>query len=172
METVLSPHGKAQMGNVEARLRAGDGDDVAVVDGSTHGLVVGNVVLGDIAISAPCEGCFLGSNDADHLGVSLKRLVRLRMLTHVVDLDGLNGIEGRRRQTDLADDAPAGVVVNPVGEVMQSAGVAVQLAATIAYLTQMLLEVAVSKPLTVDAERQRRHVLDQRRAVKLARVDH
>ena len=33
VESVLAPHGKPQMGNVEAFLIAGDGDDVTIVDG-------------------------------------------------------------------------------------------------------------------------------------------
>ena len=40
MEPVLLPDGKAQMGNVESRLVAGDGNDVAVVNGLTHRLCI------------------------------------------------------------------------------------------------------------------------------------
>ena len=37
MEPVAAPHGKAEVGNVESGLVAGDGDNVAIMYGLTHG---------------------------------------------------------------------------------------------------------------------------------------
>ena len=48
MELPVTPHGKAQVGDVEAFLVAGDGNDVAVVDCLAHQGDIAREPLGDI----------------------------------------------------------------------------------------------------------------------------
>ena len=58
MKTISTPYGKAQMGNVESRLRTSDGNDVAVVNSLTHGLRILHIALGDKAV-LPTSKLFL-----------------------------------------------------------------------------------------------------------------
>ena len=48
MELAVTPHGKAQMSDVEPFLITGDGDDVAVVDCLAHQGDIAREPLGDI----------------------------------------------------------------------------------------------------------------------------
>ena len=47
MQSVFVPHGKAQMGNVESGLVAGNGNDVAIVHSLAHGSGILHLRLGD-----------------------------------------------------------------------------------------------------------------------------
>ena len=109
---------------------------------------------------------------ADKLRMLLQSLVALRVLAHVVDTDLLKGREGRIGSLYLMDDARLGVLGNPLGEIMDAAGIAPDEPPTITHIHEGMLEGVVAEVMPMDTEREGHHILHQRSAVELTRVDH
>ena len=148
MQPVGSPDGKAQMGNVEARLRAGDGQNIAVLDGLAHQRRIPDCRLGNISHLQPRERLLLTGDDRHQLRVSLQRLVSIRVLAHIADADLLNSSEGRVGLLDIIHESHVHFVSNPVGEIVQSRGIALQFPTTIAQLAQGL-QIIVPRTFTL-----------------------
>ena len=55
MESVFTPHGKAEVGDVETRLVADDGNDITIVYGLTHGWRVLDFRLGNETELLACQ---------------------------------------------------------------------------------------------------------------------
>ena len=171
METVAAPHGKAQVGDVETGLVAGDGDDVAVAHHLAHHLGVLDQIFGNEMIAATGEGLLLGGNIGNKLGMGLQGGIRLGVATHIVDLDGLEAAEGGRLLLYLADEAHLGVVLDPVGEIVEARGIALDDALAIAQLAQVFAEGGIVALVVAGAEGQGHDILYQRGAVEFAGVD-
>lgn len=124
VKPIVFPYRKAEVRDVEPRLFAGDGDDIAVVDGLAQLLAVANGRFGNIAKLLARHLLFHLADIADKLRMLLQSLVALRVLAHVVDTDLLKGREGRIGSLYLMDDARLGVLGNPLGEIMDAAGIA------------------------------------------------
>ena len=73
VQTVLAPHGKTEVGDVESFLVACDGDDITVLNGLTHQFRVFNSRLGDIAIALTRQSLFLLANSRHLFRVFLQR---------------------------------------------------------------------------------------------------
>ena len=172
MQSVLLPYGKAQMGNVETGLIAGDGYDVTIVDGLTHRLCVLYLRLGDEAELLSSDA-LLRLLDVGHiLGVSLQGLIALGMLTHIIDLDGLHGRKGRIRLLDLADDADFLICDNPIGEIMDARGIAIDNAIIVTHVAEVILVGGKSKLLLIGTKRESGDGLYECGAVELAHINH
>ena len=172
MQSVLLPYGKAQMGNVETGLIAGDGYDVTIVDGLTHRLCVLYLRLGDEAELLSSDA-LLRLLDVGHiLGVRLQGLVALGMLTHITDLDGLYRRKGWIRLLDLADDAGFLIRDNPIGEIMDARGIAVDNTVIVTHVAEVILVGGKSELLLIGTEREGCDSLHQCGAIELAHIDH
>ena len=171
VQSILPPHGEAQMGNVETGLVAGDGNDVAIVDGLTHRLRVLHFGLGDEA-ELHARDALLHFSDIGHiLGVRLQGLVALRVLTHIVDFDGLYRGKGRIGLLNLADDAGLRVGHNPIGEIMDARGVCIDDPIVIAHIAEVIQESCPSELFLIGTEREGRDRLYQRGAVEFIDID-
>ena len=171
MQSVLLPYGKAQMGNVETGLIAGDGYDVTIVDGLTHRLCVLYLRLGDEAELLSSDA-LLRLLDVGHiLGVRLQGLVALGMLTHITDLDGLYRRKGWIRLLDLADDAGFLIRDNPIGEIMDARGIAVDNTVIVTHVAEVILVGGKSELLLIGTEREGCDSLHQCGAIELAHID-
>ena len=172
MQSVLLPYGKAQMGNVETGLIAGDGYDVTIVDGLTHRLCVLYLRLGDEAELLSSDA-LLRLLDVGHiLGVRLQGLVALGMLTHITDLDGLYRRKGWIRLLDLADDAGFLIRDNPIGEIMDARGIAIDNAIIVTHVAEVILVGGKSILLLIGTERESGDGLYECSAVKFFDIDH
>ena len=171
MQSVLLPDGKAQMGNVETGLIAGDGYDVTIVDGLTHRLCVLYLRLGDEAELLSSDA-LLRLLDVGHiLGVRLQGLVALGMLTHITDLDGLYRRKGWIRLLDLADDAGILIRDNPIGEIMDARGIAVDNTVIVTHVAEVILVGGKSELLLIGTKREGCDSLHQCGAIELAHID-
>ena len=109
MQTVLLPHGKAQMSDIKSGLLTSDGNDVTIVDGFAHDFCVANLRLGDIA-ELHARDALLHPTDFRHIfRMCLQCLIALGMLTHIVDANSLNRHKWRIGLLYLAHDARLGV---------------------------------------------------------------
>ena len=171
MQSILLPYGKAQMGNVETGLIAGDGYDVTIVDGLTHRLCVLYLRLGDEAELLSSDA-LLRLLDVGHiLGVRLQGLVALGMLTHITDLDGLYRRKGWIRLLDLADDAGFLIRDNPIGEIMDARGIAVDNTVIVTHVAEVILVGSKSELLLIGTKREGCDVFYQSSAIKFAHIE-
>ena len=171
MQSVFLPYGKAQMGNVESRLVAGDGNDVAIVYGLTHRLRVLHLRLGDEAELLSSDA-LLRLLDVGHiLRMSLQGLVALGVLTHITDLNGLYGRKRRIRLLNLADDACLLIRDNPIGEIMDARGIAVDNTVIVTHVAEVILVGGKSELLLIGTERESGDGLNECGAVELAHID-
>jgi len=90
------------MGYIKPRLVAGDGNDVAVVDGLAQQLGVAYSRLGDIMELHAAEVLFSLADAAYEFWMFLQRLIALGMYAHIVDADFLNSRENSLRLLDLS----------------------------------------------------------------------
>ena len=99
-------------------------------------------------------------------------LITIRVLTHIVDIHRLDGSEGRIRLLDLRDEPRLAVLGNPLGEVMDAAGIAVDDSLPIAH-GRKVSEVGLPSVLTaIGTLSEGSDGLYERCAVQLAGVDH
>ena len=171
VEPVLLPDGKAQMGNVESGLVAGDGNDVAVVNGLTHRLCILHLPLGDEAELQSTDARLHLADFRHKLRVRLQSLVALGMLTHIVDLDGLYRRKGRIGLLDLTDDARLLIRDYPIGEIMDARGIAVDDAIIVAHVAEVVLVGRESELLLISTARKGCDGLYQCRAVELIDIN-
>ena len=171
VEPVLLPDSKAQMGNVETWLFAGDGNDVAIVDCFAHRLCILHLRLGDETKLLSADTCLGLSYFRHKFRVRLQSLVALGVLTHIADIDGLYRRKGRIRLLNLADDASLLIRDNPIGEIMDAGGIAINDAIIIAHIAEVVLEGRKSELLLVSAERKGCDVFYQSGAIELAHIE-
>ena len=172
MKPVVAPHGKAQVGYVEATLVAGDGNDVAILDGLAQQFCVSDGRLGNVAVGLSRQGFFLLADDGHKFRMGLQGLIGLRMFTHIADGNLLDSRKGRIRLLHLADKAHQLFVDNPVGEIVQPRGIFVEFALTVTQTAEHGQIVVPRSFVVLDAQLQCRHRFDKRGTIKLAGVDH
>ena len=102
----------------------------------------------------------------------LQGLVALRVLTHIVHLDGLNSGKGRIGLLDLCHEARLGVFGDPLGEVMDATRIVVDLAVAIAHSLEGSTIGGIGVFLLIGALREGGHRLNECRAVQFASVHH
>ena len=172
MESVVAPHGKTEVGNVETGLVAGDGDDISIVHSLPHGWRVLDTRFWDEAELLTREALFHLSDFSHKLRVGLQGLVTLRMLTHIIDFDGLYLGKRRIRLLDLCDDARLGVFDYPVRKVMDTGGIAVDHPMAVTHGLQDILIIQKSKSLAIGTERKGSDGLHQGGAVEFICIDY
>ena len=170
MEPIVLPDGQAEVSDIEPFLLTGDGDDVAVAHSLAQQTAVRDDRLGDIAELATRNALLHPTDIADVFGVFAQSLITIGVRTHVVDVDRLERLERRVRRLNLRHD-PLGLVSrNPLGEVMDAAGVAVGYTLPIAHIPKGI-EVSLPGILAaIGTEREGRDILNERGAVELARI--
>ena len=104
VQTVLTPDGKSQMGNIQAFLVARNGNDVAIVNRFPQELGIPNGRLGYKTPFSACQRLFLPTNVVHPFRMRLQRLVLLWMATHEVYVNVLYCREWRIRLLYLRDD--------------------------------------------------------------------
>ena len=172
VESVLLPYGKAQVGDLQPFFLAGNGNDITVLHRLPHQLGILDSKFGDIAERLACERLFLLANFFHQRRVRLQCLITSWMLTHEVDVDVLKSREGRIGPLNLLNESHLLLIQNPVGEIVQSTGIAVQHTLTIAQNAQCLQIVGPLALLLLDTQRQCRYRLDKGSAIQLSGVDH
>ena len=77
-------------------------------------------------------------------GIGGESLVGFRMLAHIVNMYMLDGAEGGNGILHLVNDALAGVVKDPVGEIVEAGWVAVYDTAAIAQGAKLTAEIGIA----------------------------
>ena len=171
MKSVLLPHGKAEVGNVETGLIAGDGNDIAIVYGLTHGLGVFHLRFGDETELQTRDALFHLLNFRHILRMRLKGLVALGVPTHIIDFDGLLGCKGRIGLLDLTDDAGLLIRYDPIGEIMDARGIAIDDAIAITHIPKGILIGSKGELLAISTQCESGDGLNERRAIELFDID-
>ena len=127
--------------------------------------------LRDVAEQHAAEPLFLPYDVCDKRGMGRECFVCFWMPAHVVDFYGLGGSKWRTGVLYLSDDAFAGVVKDPVGEIMQARGIAVDDAVAIAQRLQLAAEVGIRERLLAMTDGECEYILNERGAIQLAGVD-
>ena len=172
MQTILTPEGKTQVGDVESGLVAGDSDDVAILDDRAQQFVIAHSLLGDKAILGSRHLALHLGDIADKLRMFAERLIALRMGAHIAYTDILHGCERWIGRLNLGDHTGKGIVGDPLGEIVQARWVAIDDATTIAQVGKHML---VGKPrvlAVLGAECECSHGFYQCGTVKLTGVYH
>lgn len=170
VEPVFLPHGEAEVSNVEPFLLAGDGDDVTVAHCLTQQSAVRDNRLGDISELRTRNTLFHPTDITDIFGVFTQGLITIRVRTHVVDIDRLKSLEGRIRCLNLSHDALVCISRDPLGEVMDTAGIAVGPTLPIAHASEGI-EVSLPGILaTIGTKCEGRDILNERGAVELTGI--
>ena len=172
MQVAILPNGESQMGDVEAGLLAGDGDNVAVANSLVHLSTTAYSRLRDIAELLARHALLHPLYLAHVFRVLAQSLIALGVLAHIVDTDGLNGCEWRIGRLDLCDEARLCVLRNPLREVMDARRVAVYPPLPIAHSRE---RIQVSLPrvlLAIGTLRKGSDGLNERGAIQLPRVHH
>ena len=104
--------------------------------------------------------------------MGLQCTIGLRMLTHVADGNLLDSRKGRIGTLDIQNQLHGTLVVDPVGEIVQARGIAVELALPITELAQHGNIVVPRALALLGTQPERHHRLYQRSTVQLACVDH
>lgn len=171
MKTILAPDGKAEVSYLKAQLIGGHGEDVAVMDVLSEQTVPTSLGLGNIMVLQACKSLLLSTDFRHPFRMARKRDVCIRMLTHIGWVKGLHGSERRLVRLYLLDKAHTGVVNNPVAEIMEARGVAVELAVAIAEHTELAQIVGEGLLATGYTKPQGHTHLDESGAVEFAGVD-
>lgn len=170
VESVFLPHGEAEVSNVEPLLLAGDGDDVTVAHCLAQQTAVRDNRLGDISELRTRYTLLHPTDLADIFRMFTQGLITIGVRTHIIDVDRLKSLEGRIRCLDLSHDTLVGVGRDPLGEVMDAAGVAVGPTLTITHVSE---GIKVSLPgilATIGTECESRDILNERGAVELTGI--
>ena len=172
MQVAVFPDRKTKMSDVETSLLTGDGNDVAIIDGLTEQRLIPNHLLGDITEASACDLLFHLTDGSHILRMRFERLITLRMLTHIVYLDVLDGRERRIRRLDLLHDANLRIQRDPLCEVMDTARVILNSSVTIPHGCERIQIVAPREKMAIGAEGQGCHRFHQRRTIQLTGVHH
>ena len=172
MQLAVFPHGKAEMGDVETSLLAGDGNNVAIVDGLTQQGLILHHLLRDITETST-RNALLHLTDGSHKFRMLKkRLITLRMPAHIVHVHMLDSRERRIRRLDLRHDARFRILCDPLREVMDTAGVVIDLSMTITHGRERIQIVAPGEEMPIGTECQSRDRLHKCRTIQLTGIHH
>lgn len=171
METILTPYGETEMGNLETVLIGGHCEDVTIMDELAQQAVLTSMCFGNIAVLQSGEGLFLQPYFGHPLRMTCQRDIGIGVLAHVGGAQGLYSNEGRTVTLYLLYIAKTSVIDDPVTEIMQARSVAIKLTIAVAEhteLTQVVLECLLA---TGNAEAESYAHLNECSAVQFAGID-
>ena len=113
MQSVIMPNGNTDMLRIKTSDRCDNGDDIPIVDGIAQQLRIGELFLWNITVLSSVYCLFLFTDSWYITRIYLEHPIEIRMLGHVVNLNGLYGREGRVRRLYLLAESHGCIILDP-----------------------------------------------------------